>query len=130
LTRTFGGVEQTFARCYRLTETDEFSSVFGFRKTIRGKLLILHYQPRTVSETNARLGLVVGKKLLKRAVDRNRCKRVLREQFRLRRTELPACDLVVRLAAKPEKLDAGVLAEDFRVLLAKLQRFAGPRETA
>jgi ribonuclease P protein component len=133
LTRTFGEVDQSFARRYRLTKTDEFSSVFGFRKAIRGKLLMLHYQPRATGETDARLGLVVGKKLLKRAVDRNRCKRVLREQFRQRRAELPACDLVVRLAAKPEKsagkLDAGLLVEDFLALLAKLRRFAGPRET-
>ena len=133
MTRASGGVDQTFAKCYRLTKTDEFSSVFGFRKAIRGKLLMLHYQPRAIGETHARLGLVVGKKLLKRAVDRNRCKRVLREQFRLCRAGLPVCDLVVRLAAKPEKsagkLDVSTLVEDFLALLAKLRRFAGPLET-
>ncbi len=133
MTRTSGEVNQSFARRYRLTKTDEFSSVFGFRKAIRGKLLMLHYQLRPTGETDARLGLVIGKKLLKRAVDRNRCKRVLREQFRRRRAELPAYDLVVRLAAKPEKcagkLDAGVLVEDFLALLAKLRRFAGPPST-
>ncbi|KAB2928123.1 MAG: ribonuclease P protein component [Dechloromonas sp.] len=124
-------MEQTFARRYRLTKTDEFSSVFGFRKAIRGKLLMLHYQPRPSTTDDARLGLVVGKKLLKRAVDRNRFKRVLREQFRLRRATLPACDLIVRLAAKPPKpLDAGALVDDFVALLAKLQRFAPPREAA
>jgi hypothetical protein len=41
-----GEVNQCFARRYRLTKTDEFSSVFGFRRAIRGKLLMLHYQPR------------------------------------------------------------------------------------
>ena len=130
MTRTSGGVEQTFARRYRLTKTDEFSSVFGFRKAIRGKLLMLHYQPRASGADDARLGLVVGKKLLKRAVDRNRFKRVLREQFRLRRADLPACDLVVRLAVKPVPLDASVLVDDFVALLAKLQRFAPPREAS
>jgi ribonuclease P protein component len=129
LTRTSGEVDQSFARRYRLTKTDEFSSVFGFRKAIRGKLLMLHYQLRATGETDARLGLVVGKKFLKQAVDRNRCKRVLREQFRRCRAELPACDLVVRLAAKPGKLDASVLVEDFLALLVKLRRFAGPRAT-
>jgi len=122
-------VDQSFARRYRLTKTDEFSSVFGFRKAIRGKLLMLHYQPRAVGGTDARLGLVIGKKLLKRAVDRNRCKRVLREQFRLRRAELPACDLIVRLATKPGKLETAVLVEDFLALLAKLQRLAGSLKT-
>ncbi|HEX6733780.1 MAG TPA: ribonuclease P protein component [Azonexus sp.] len=123
-------MDQTFARRYRLTKTDEFSSVFGFRKAIRGKLLMLHYQPRASVNDDARLGLVVGKKLLKRAVDRNRFKRVLREQFRLRRAGLPACDLVVRLAAKPVPFDSSVLVEDFFALLAKLQRFAPPREAS
>jgi len=43
----------------------------------------------------ARLGLVVPKRILKRAVDRNRAKRQIRESFRLARPELPAWDIVV-----------------------------------
>jgi ribonuclease P protein component len=121
-------VEQTFARRYRLTKTDEFSSVFGFRRAIRGKVLMLHYQPRPEGNTEARLGLVVGKKQLKRAVDRNKVKRVVREQFRLRLANLPAVDLVVRLAVKPTPLDRKLLAEDFLALLDKLQRPRPKRE--
>ena len=123
-----GEVNQCFARRYRLTKTDEFSSVFGFRKAIRGKLLMLHHQPRPEGQTEARLGLVVGKKQLKRAVDRNRVKRIVREQFRLRRANLPAVDLVVRLAVKPVPLDGRQIAEDFLTLLDKLQR-PRPRQT-
>jgi ribonuclease P protein component len=123
-------VEQTFARRYRLTKTDEFSSVFGFRKAIRGKVLMLHYQPRPEGNTEARLGLVVGKKQLKRAVDRNKVKRVVREQFRLRLAGLPAVDLVVRLAVKPAPLDGKLLAEDFLALLDKLQRQRPKREVS
>ncbi len=48
-----------------------------------------------------RLGMVVGKRLLPRAVDRNRVKRCVRESFRQVLAELPACDFVVRLIAKP-----------------------------
>ena len=43
----------------------------------------------------ARLGLVVPKRVLKRAVDRNRAKRQIRESFRLARPGLPAWDIVV-----------------------------------
>ena len=50
----------------------------------------------------ARLGLVVAKKVLRRAVDRNRVKRVIRESFRKRRG-LPALDIVVRLT-EPRRL--------------------------
>jgi ribonuclease P protein component len=115
-------VKYAFARRYRLTKTDEFSSVFGFRKAIRGKLLMLHYQPRAEGLTDARLGLVVGKKLLKRSVDRNRLKRIIREQFRYLLADLPACDFVVRLAVKPGKLDGGLIASDFVSLMQKLRR--------
>ena len=86
---------------------------------------MLHYQPRAEGFSDARLGLVVGKKLLKRAVDRNQVKRVIREQFRRARSQLPSVDLIVRLANKPVPLDARLLAEDFLALLDKLQR---PRE--
>ena len=45
----------------------------------------------------ARLGLIVGKRMLPRAVDRNRTKRVIRESFR-QAGGLPAMDIVVRVA--------------------------------
>jgi ribonuclease P protein component len=50
---------------------------------------------------HARLGMVVPKRLLRRAVDRNRVKRCIRERFRLNLAELPACDFVVRVTEKP-----------------------------
>lgn len=121
-------MEKTFARRYRLTKTDEFSSVFGFRRAIRGKLLMLHYQPRPDGLNDARLGVVVGKKLLKKAVDRNRIKRIVREQFRLERPSLPACDLIIRLAVKPTPLDGKLVAGDFLALLEKLRRTCAKRE--
>ncbi|MDD2884033.1 MAG: ribonuclease P protein component [Dechloromonas sp.] len=123
-------MDRSFARCYRLTKTDEFSSVFGFRKAIRGKLLMLHYQARPEGQVSARLGLVVGKKLLKRAVDRNCLKRIVREQFRLRRDALPAVDLVVRLMVKAAPLDRQAVANDFGELLGRLQRPRRPAATA
>ena len=123
-----GEVNQCFARRYRLTKTDEFSSVFGFRRAIRGKLLMLHYQPRPEGMTEPRLGLVVGKKLLKHAVARNRLKRIVREQFRLRRASLPGVDLVVRLAVKPKPLDGKQIADDIVALFDKLQRPRPKRE--
>jgi ribonuclease P protein component len=113
-------VDQTFARCHRLTKTDEFSSVFGFRRAIRGQWLMLHYLPRSPGLPGARLGLVVGKKLLRRAVDRNGVKRRLREAFRRQRQEIPDCDLIVRLVARPGPADFGLLAGDFQRLLDKL----------
>lgn len=45
----------------------------------------------------ARLGLVVGKRALPRAHERNRAKRVLRETFRRRRRTLPPMDIVIQV---------------------------------
>lgn len=44
---------------------------------------------------HARLGLAISKKIARRAVDRNRIKRNVRESFRLCRHELGAMDIVV-----------------------------------
>ena len=81
---------------------------------------MLHYEPRAVPGSGARLGLVIGKKLLRRAVDRNRVKRCIRERFRLRRSDLPACDLIVRLIARPATVHDKTIIQDLQVLLDKL----------
>ena len=44
---------------------------------------------------HARLGLVIAKKNVRRAVDRNKVKRVARESFRQHRAELGNLDIVV-----------------------------------
>lgn len=43
----------------------------------------------------SRLGLAIAKKSVRRAVDRNRVKRLVREYFRLHAHHLPAVDIVV-----------------------------------
>lgn len=114
-----------FPKQYRLTKTDEFSSVFGFRKALRSPHFLLHYRLRITGEaeiiTGARLGLVIAKRLLKRSVDRNLVKRLCRENFRTLRNRLPARDLILRLAVKPKPLDKKVLGEEIRTLLSKLK---------
>lgn len=44
---------------------------------------------------NARLGIIVGKKMLPGAADRNRAKRIIREAFRQHNIKLCKLDLVV-----------------------------------
>ncbi|MBP8867731.1 MAG: ribonuclease P protein component [Propionivibrio sp.] len=111
----------SYPRRYRLTKTDEFSSVFGFRKALRSPHFLLHWRTRTVAEAQyPRLGLVVAKKLLPRAVDRNLIRRLTREHFRLLRQGLPARDLILRLANRPAELDRKLLAAEIRGLLGKL----------
>jgi len=87
--------DQSFRDAYRLRKTDEYSSVFAFRRAIKGQFLIVHYRPNAL--TTARMGVVVAKKLARRAVQRNLVKRIVREGFRRQRAALPCLDLVVRL---------------------------------
>ena len=49
------------------------------------------------SSGGVRLGVVVSRRFLPRAVDRNTLKRVVREAFRVRRAELPDGDILIRL---------------------------------
>ena len=110
-----------FPKYYRLTKTDEFSSVFGFRKALKSKHFLLHYRHRTAEEVpGARLGLVVAKRFLRRSVDRNLIRRLAREHFRLMRCKLLSRDLILRLAAKPDVLDRRALAQEIQGLLGKM----------
>jgi ribonuclease P protein component len=110
-----------FPKNYRLTKTDDYSSVFGFRKALKSPHFLLHYRVRAAEEVEgARLGLVVAKRLLRRSVDRNLIRRLAREKFRMIRCQLPSRDLILRLAAKPKPLDRRILAEEIQGLLGKM----------
>ena len=115
------GLAASYPRECRLTKTDEFSSVFGFRKAVKSAHFLLHYRPRTADEVSgARLGLVVAKRFLRRSVDRNLVRRLAREAFRILRSRLVARDFVLRLAARPKSLDRQALAAELHALLGKM----------
>ena len=67
---------------------------------------------------SARLGLIVPKRVFRRAVDRNRVKRTLREEFRLRRAALPAMDVVVQVLTRS---DQAQLRSEFAAALQALK---------
>ncbi|MGC3962645.1 MAG: ribonuclease P protein component [Rhodocyclaceae bacterium] len=108
-----------FHPSYRLHKTDEFSSVFAFRRTIRGDCFVLHYRP---SEAGPRLGVVVAKKLARHAVTRNLLKRLSREHFRRVRTTLPPCDLILRLSRPVKGVSRAHLRRDIAALIGRLPR--------
>ncbi|MBL8489669.1 MAG: ribonuclease P protein component [Rhodocyclaceae bacterium] len=84
-----------FGRRLRLLEAAGFSAVFSARRSLRGESFDLLYKPNGGS--GPRLGLVVAKKLARRAVMRNLLKRLARESFRAAAPGLPSVDLVLRL---------------------------------
>lgn len=82
-----------FARAQRLVTAAQFKTVFaGARRSSDRYFTVL----AVVNEgERPRLGLAIGKKRIRRAVTRNRVKRLIRESFRLNAPELAALDLVV-----------------------------------
>ena len=105
----------------RLVEKADFDRVFADNQRARTDFLMVMARPNQVG--HPRLGMIVAKRLLARAVDRNRVKRCVRESFRRALPELPACDFVVRLIAKP------VPGDEARDLLRTFAR-AGQRAMA
>lgn len=83
----------------RLVVKADFDRVFAENQRARTDYLTVMARPNAVG--HPRLGMIVAKRLLVRAVDRNRVKRCVRESFRQVLADLPACDFVVRLIAKP-----------------------------
>jgi len=98
-------VERGFRHEHRLHAAIDFSQVFAARRVLRGEFFDLHYRSRNSKPgpepISARIGLVIAKKLVSRAVQRNLLKRLARETFRHGRQELPPYDLVLRLAKPP-----------------------------
>ena len=86
-----------FKRSARLLKPAEFSRVF--KKAIRSSDRMLTILVARNDLGYPRLGLAISKKHAKRAVDRNRIKRIIRESFRLNQANLPAADFVIM--AKP-----------------------------
>ena len=78
----------SFSRNLRLRLRSEFQAVYTRGKRTRGKIMtLIIYFPQ--EEHSFKAGLTVRKKFYKRAVDRNKIKRRLREIVRLNREKLP-----------------------------------------
>ncbi|ROR99029.1 ribonuclease P protein component [Sinobacterium caligoides] len=83
-----------FSRQLRLLTANDYKTVFDDAqlKVACPQLLIL---ARRNSAQHPRLGLILAKKNIKQAVQRNRIKRLLRESFRHQQHHLPDYDIVV-----------------------------------
>ena len=69
---------------------------------------------------HARLGLAISKRVSKRAVERNRLKRLLRESFRRVRHRLPSVDLMVMARESAANVPGPQLLAEIDTLWAKL----------
>jgi len=112
-----------FSKSVRLLTSEQYSDVFqavDIRVSSRHFLILA----RKKNLPEARIGLIVAKKHLKLAVQRNRIKRLLRESFRLRHSSLPKLDIIVLAKKGLEECSNSVCAEELQHLWDKLSKKA------
>lgn len=85
---------QGFPRQLRLLTAGDYRRVFDSAAfKVHGKGLMALASPNDLG--HPRLGLIFSKKNVRRAVDRNRLKRIARDSIRLRQHRLPPVDIVL-----------------------------------
>ena len=77
----------------RLRRAGDFAALRHVSGRFGGRCFNLRYRLNELG--HARLGLAISKRVSKRAVERNRIKRLLRESFRRVRQQLPPVDVMV-----------------------------------
>lgn len=108
-----------FPRSARLLDPAAFKQVFSRGKRISLNGLTAVVAPNTLGQP--RLGLAIAKKSVRRAVARNRLKRVLREAFRERQATLVAVDIVMLARPGVERIEAGALRAELDRLWLRLR---------
>jgi ribonuclease P protein component len=108
-----------FKKTFRLLKQLEFQTTLAKGVKVVSPSLVLYGQ-KTAVEKPARLGLIVSRKVGK-SVERNRVKRSLRENFRLKKANYDGIDIVViarHSAARVSNLD---LTNSFNYCLGRLR---------
>ena len=75
-------------------DSSKYKRVFAEKKSFYGRSVVIWVM--CASDAGRRAGVVVSKRNFRRAVDRNRAKRLMREAFRLsRHNMLPQTDMIL-----------------------------------
>ena len=120
-------LRQGYPRCLRLLNAGDFSHVFEQADLkVHGKGMMALARWNTLG--HPRLGVVVSKKNVKLAVQRNRFKRLVRESVRLRQHQLPTLDIVVLARRGVHDLDNDTLHRQLHGMWKRLQREARQHE--
>jgi ribonuclease P protein component len=102
----------------RLRRPADFAALRTSSGRAGGRCFHVRYQNNALG--HARLGLAISKRVSKRAVDRNRIKRLLRESFRRVRHRLPAVDLMVMAREQATTMSGALLLLELDALWLKL----------
>lgn len=113
----------SFKKSLRLLDASAYKTVFDDAqlKVSRQQVLFLS---RPNGKNEPRLGLVIAKKNVRHANQRNRIKRIIRESFRLQQHQLSTLDTVVLARRGLDELDNSDLHKLFTQLWQQLQQKA------
>ncbi|WP_114240984.1 ribonuclease P protein component [Dyella sp. C9] len=103
----------------RLRRAGDFAALRHASGRFGGRCFSVRYRPNELG--HPRLGLAISKRVSKRAVDRNRIKRLVRESFRQVRLELPAVDLMVMAREQAASLPGPELLAELHGLWKRLR---------
>ena len=104
----------------RLKRRAEYQAVFSRNRQYSGRhFRVLVHKAR--SQLGARLGIVVSRRVSKKAVERNRIKRQVRECFRTNRHKLIDHDIVVIAHRSCESVPNGELRDNLIKLFSQLE---------
>ena len=102
----------------RIRRAGDFAAMRHASGRLGGRCFSVRYRDNGLGEP--RLGLAISKRVSKRAVERNRIKRLVRESFRRIRTQLPAVDLLVMARDQASGLPGPELLAEIDQLWKKL----------
>ncbi|OGT37775.1 MAG: ribonuclease P protein component [Gammaproteobacteria bacterium RIFCSPHIGHO2_12_FULL_37_14] len=103
-----------FPRTVRLTTKREFQQAFQQPCKVSNHYLLALFKPN--QRSYPKLGMKIGKHLIKRAVDRNQLKRIIRESFRHHQEVLKGLDIVVLIRSKCRPLEKKIWRNDIDAL--------------
>jgi len=109
---------RSHGRAFRLTGPGAFEAVFREGRRSEGR----HVQlvAASAAQTPGRIGYVIARKTLPRAVDRNRLRRCLREIVRTMRAALSSYDVILRVKKVANRIELDAAVNEAAGLLAAL----------
>lgn len=113
-------VSSAFRRQHRLVKRDVVGLLQEGARLGKANLVV---RLRENKSGSGRLAIAVPKRILKRAIDRNRVKRVIRESFRLHAARALPVDLLVTLQSRPKMVTGvGITAKPVRHQLRQMAK--------
>lgn len=112
-----------FTRNQRLLTAKEYATIFDNKDNFRFATANFSLIAKSNDKATPRLGIVVSKKAVKLAHERNRIKRLVREYFRLHTMELPNVDLVFMARHNIQFQTTEIINNEFGNCYRLLQRF-------